>query len=228
VQDLKATARITGLFYFILAATGMIGFLVIRANLYDSGDAAATLASHVASENLARLGIAVNLAAVVAQTLAALWFFKLFRATDAFAAGAITAFGFMNAVALLVGTMFLVAALQVAFDPSLAPGGDQAATVQLFYKLNGAAWNTGSMFFGLWLIPMGYLAYTSRLMPRALGVVLMAGGVGYILSGFLGYLLPNAPSYVGDALTGIASVGELWTVGYLLIFGVRSPKPAAA
>lgn len=227
MQDLKTTARITGLAYLGLAVTGMIGFLVIRANLYAPGNAATTLSNLMANPGLARLGVVVDLAIVATQAIAALWFFRLFRAADAFAAAAITAFGFMNAAAILVGAMFTATALSAALDPALAPGGDQAATVQLLYALSGAAWETGTLFFGLWLIPMGYSVIVSRLMPRPLGLVLIAGGIGYIASGIVAVLVPDAPGYVGDALTSLASIGELWIVLYLLIFGVRANRPTA-
>ena len=227
MQDLKTTARITGLAYLGLAVTGMVGFLAIRASLYVPDNAAATLSNLTGKESLARYGIVMDLAIVVTQALAALWFFKLFRASDSFAAGAIAAFGMMNSAIILVGTVFTATALAVALDPALAPGGDQAATVQLLYKLSGGAWSTGTMFFGLWLIPMGYAVLKSRLMPRLLGAVLIAGGVGYMLSGIVKFLLPDAPGFVDGALTSIASIGELWIVLYLLIFGVRTTKPAA-
>ena len=79
-----------------------------------------------------------------------------------------------------------------------------------------------ALFFGLWLIPMGYLVLASRWMPRPLGWILMAGGVGYILSAFVVYLIPGAPGAVELALTVLATVGEFWMIGYLLIKGVRT------
>jgi hypothetical protein len=36
------------------------------------------------------------------------------------------------------------------------------------------------------------------------------------------YLVPDAPDSVGLALTVLATVGEFWMIGYLLIRGVRS------
>jgi Domain of unknown function (DUF4386) len=56
-------------------------------------------------------------------------------------------------------------------------------------------------------------------MPRALGWILVGGGIGYVLSPFIRYLA-DLPS-VAEALALPASVGELWMVGYLLVRGVR-------
>jgi len=223
-----STARWTGVFYLGLAVSGVVGFLLVRSELYVADDAAATLANLVDRVSLARLGIAADLTIVVTQALAALWFFRLFRSEHSFAAGSIAAFGLVNAAAILVATAFSTTALVVAGDAALAPGGDQAATVQLLYELNGVAWDIGGIFFGLWLVPMGFVVVTSRSMPVALGWVLMAGGVAYVISSYLAQLAPDAPAAIGSLLTGIATVGEFWMIGYLLLFGVRAPTAGPA
>lgn len=224
-----STARWTGVFYLGLAVSGVVGFMFVRNQLYVPDDALATLTNLQDRASLARLGLATDLTTVLTQSLVALWFFRLFRREHSFAAGSIAAFGLVNAVAILVATAFSATALVVAGDAALAPGGDQAATVQLLYQLNGAAWDVGALFFGLWLIPMGFVVVTSRVMPVLLGWVLIAGGVGYVINTYVIQLAPSAPAVVEGLLTGLATVGEFWMIGYLLIVGVRtadrSPAP---
>ena len=58
-----------------------------------------------------------------------------------------------------------------------------------------------------------------------LGWILMIGGVGYVLSLLVTYLLPDAGP-VADALTVPASIGEFWIFGYLILFGVRRSSAA--
>jgi hypothetical protein len=128
----------------------------------------------------------------------------------------------VNAAAIVVATAFSATALVVAGDAALAPSGDQAAAVQLLYELNGAMWDIGGLFFGLWLFPMGYVVVNSRVMPAALGWVLMVGGVAYVISTYLTQLVPDAPTALGASLIGVATIGEFWMIGYLLIFGVRA------
>jgi hypothetical protein len=222
MRSLKKTARTAGLLYLGVAITGMLGFLLIRPEIYVAGDAAATLANLVEREMLARLGIAFEFLVVLTQALVAVWFYKLFRTVSSSAAGSLAAFGLINSTAILCSAAFLVTALAVALDPALAPGGDSAATVQLMYEVSGAFWGVGALFFGLWLIPMGYLVVVSRWMPRPLGWILVAGGVGYILSAFVVYLVPGVPGEGELALTVLATVGEFWMIGYLLTKGVAS------
>jgi Domain of unknown function (DUF4386) len=215
VQTQVRTARITGLFYLGLAVTGVLGFLIIRPRLLDPDDPEATLANLVEHERLARLAVALELGIVVTQALAAVWFYRLFGSVDTFAAGALAAFGLVNAVVILGSAAFLATALEVALDPV----GDAAANTQLMTLVSGNLWGVGAVFFGLWLIPMGWLVLRSGWMPRPLGWVLIAGGVGYVVSAFVDYLAPGVP-VLTEALTIPASVGEFWMIGYLLIRGV--------
>ncbi len=211
-----ATARMTGLFYLGLAITGMLGFLVVRPALYVE-DASTTLSNLVEREGLARIGVALELGIVVTQALAALWFYRLFRAVDAFAAGAIAVFGMVNAVAILGSAASMGAAVELANDSAGDAGG-----VRLLALLSENLWAGGAIFFGLWLIPMGLCVLRSGWMPAGLGRILVVGGVGYVVSAFVAYLAPSL-SVVAELLTVPASIGEFWMIGYLLWRGVRRP-----
>lgn len=216
MHALSRTARMTGLFYLANAITGVLGFLIVRPQLFAADDALATLGNLVTHESLARAGVALELDMVVTQTLAAVWFYRLFRTADSAAASGIAAFGLVNAMLGLVSAALLATALDVSVDPV----GDAAANVQVLYLVSDNLWGVGALFFGLWLIPMGWCVLRSGWMPRVLGWLLVGGGVGYVLSAFIRYLAPDAHA-VAEALAYPASVGEFWMVGYLLIRGVR-------
>ncbi len=219
--ELIRTARLTGVFYLGLAVTGMLGFLLVRNQLFVADDPEATLGNLADQVWLARAGIGLELGIVLTQVLAALWFFKLFRGVDTFAAGLIAVFGTINAVVILASAALLGTAYDVARDAALAPGGDDAATVQLLYTTTEDLWGVGAMFFGLWLIPMGWLVIRSGWLPRVLGWILVGGGIGYLLSSFTTYLFPDAP-LLTDVLAFPATIGEFWIIGYLLYIGVRT------
>lgn len=218
MDPLIRTARVTGLLYLGLAVTGGLGFLLVRSRLFVDGDPAATLANLVEHGSLARAGVALELLVVITQALAAMWFHRLFRTAHEAAAAGIAAFGLVNAVLILVSAALLGAAAQLAGDPF----GDAASLVQLLYVVSGGLWSAGGIFFGLWLIPMGWCVLRSRWMPRALGWILIGGGVGYVLDTFVGYVAPGLAA-AADVLVVPATAGELWMVGYLLVRGVRRP-----
>jgi hypothetical protein len=227
MDALIRTARMTGLLYLCLAISGALGFLLIRPQIFAVDDAGATLANLVERASLARAGVVMELLIVVTHALVAVWFYRLFRGAEPLAAGGIAAFGLINAVTILVSAALLATAAALALDPV----GDAAATVQLLYLISGNLWVVGGLFFGLWLIPMGRCVLRTGWMPRALGWILIAGGIGYLLSTSVKYLAPDAP-LLADALTAPSVVGEFWMVGYLLVRGVRrhalgETRPAA-
>lgn len=220
---LVPTARITGLFYLGICVTAVIGYFIIRAQIFDPGDAVATLSSLVEQETLARIGLAMELATGTLMALLALWFYRLFRSVDAFMAVAVLVLGELNAVALLGSSAFLATALNVALDPSL---GGTPATAQLMYVVSGNLWHVGTVSSGLWLIPMGLLVLRSGWMPRLMGWLLIAGGVGYVLHAFILYLAPDA-EMIASVLVW-PTVSEFWITGYLLVKGVRRPAVGLA
>jgi len=220
------TARLTGAAYLGLAVTGMLGFLIVRPQLLNPDDPAATVANIVANIALAHFSVGLELLVVITQALAALGFYALFRGERPIAAYAVATFGMVNAAAILVSAAALSTAVSIATTPTLAPGGDAAATVGVLYTLSDALWLAGGLFFGLWLIPMGWFMISTKRMPHVLGIFLIAGGIGYLLSTVLTASFEGMPSSITDALVIPATVGELWTVGYLLISGIR-PAPGS-
>lgn len=208
MKEWLTDSRLTGLLYLGLAISGLIGYLMAGSQIYVEGDATATLNNIVDDPTLARTSLIGDLGVVFFQVLAALWFFKTFRKVSPFAAGMLAAFGFMNAVVIMIGLIFSTTAVQVALE------GGNAETVQLLWSMHEVAWGVGNLFFGLWLIPMGYLVLRAN-MPKLLGWVLYAGGVGYVLSAKIYLLAPDATALI-DGLPIFATIGEFWIIGYLL------------
>ena len=157
---------------------------------------------------------------MLTQALTAVWFYRLFNSIDRLAAGALAAFGLVNAVAILTSAALLATALDSATNASLSIAGDRASTVQLLYVVSGHVWGVAALFFGLWLLPMGWLVLLSRWMQQALGLTLIAGVLVYTLSAFVTYLFPNV-ELVSQLLTVPSIVGEVWITGYLIIVGIR-------
>ena len=215
MTTMRRWAQLTGLAYLVIFVSGIVGFLLIRRQLYVPDDAMRTAANLVAHEGLARLGIAVDLVTVLAQALAAVGFLLVFRRVDSVGAASITAFGLLNCVVVLMAAAFSATALQVA----LRGGPTSASEALTLYDLNAATWNAAGLFFGLWLIPMGWLTLRSGSMPRVLGWILVVGGVLGVLSTFVSVLAPDA-SWLAGVLPLAVIPGEVWMIGYLLIKGM--------
>jgi hypothetical protein len=219
-KELVGTARVAGVWYLMLAISGMVGFLILHSRIYVADDPSKTLANLTEHETLARVRLLFEFLIVMTQALTAVWFYKLFKDIRQDAAWALAAWGMVNAVVIMISAMAMGGAIEIATG---SQAHDEKMTmIQLFDQFIKNAWGIGSLFFGLWLIPMGYVVVRSERMPVWLGRVLILGGVGYIVNTFINYLGVN------DAWVGLlvipATVGEFWMIAYLLIYGIR-PAP---
>ncbi|MCB9506645.1 MAG: DUF4386 domain-containing protein [Myxococcales bacterium] len=223
----RTVGRLTGLAYLAMIPGG-IAYLTLRPQLVGP-EPASTLAYLMELDQVARLSVAGTMSVVVAQALTALGFFALYRARHPVVGFGVAAFGLLNAAALVVAAAAAAAALGLA---TVAAPADPAAAaaVHSLALLEGAAWDVGGLFFGLWLIPMGVGAARSGYFHagRALGGLLVVGGVAYVAGAFLALIPQVAAAGVPDMLGALATIGELWTIGALLVVGVRGDTGDAA
>lgn len=217
-KKLIKTARITGVWYLLLAISGVLGFLIFHPQVFVSNDPQKTLTNLAELESTSRIRLLMEVLIIASQALAAVWFYKLFREIKSWAAFAIGSWGLMNSAAIMVSAISMGAAIHIAnfATPSFQ---EKVIIIQLLSSIITNAWVIGGLFFGLWLIPMGYIVVTSKCMPVWLGRILMVGGIGYILSTFI-----NCTGF-SHTLVGIltipATIGEFWMIAYLLIYGIR-------
>ncbi|MFZ2151566.1 MAG: DUF4386 domain-containing protein [Minisyncoccia bacterium] len=200
--------RITGFLYLSLAITGFFVFVFAKSGIYVSGDALTTNSNLLEKETLARVGIAVELALVASQALVAMWFYKTFSKVNSFAALTIAMFGMVNAIMILASSAMWLGALNASI------AAESVAMVYNLFSLHESIWLVANLFFGLWLLPMGYLiaqVMTSKILSKLLYV----GGVGYILSALILILFPSQATLAG-MLVLPATVAEFWVIGYLL------------
>lgn len=216
-RQLVKTARITGIWYLILAISGMLGFLIFHPQLFDSKDPQKTLTNLTNLESLARTRLLFEFAIIVSQALTAVWFYKLFRNINDWAAWTLGIWGMINSVAIMISAISMSSAIEIASSSQTLE--NKILLIGLLNSLITNSWGVGSLFFGLWLIPLGYIITSSKRMPVWLGRILIIGGIGYLTSPVINYLGIKSP--VLDFIVVPATVGEFWIIGYLLIFGIR-------
>jgi hypothetical protein len=97
----------------------------------------------------------------------------------------------------------------------------------LFLNLHDQGFVVGEVFYGLWLIPLGILTYTSRFMPRFLGIWLIVNGLAYLFLSFTGVVLPQYEDRVSSIVFPVLT-GEIAFMLWLLIMGARPQARAVA
>jgi hypothetical protein len=227
----KKQARTAGRLYLLLAVTAPIGLLVVPNALFVTGNAAATADRIRASEWLLRVGIASELFHQSVQIYLVLALFRLFRAVDENLAALLVILGALVSVPIVfLNVLNEIAALVLVSSADFLSvfGRPQLdALAFLFLRLHGQGIVVASIFWGLWLFPFGTLVIRSGFIPRALGVLLMVAGAGYLASACTTVLLPQHARLI-DQVATVLGLGELPIIFWLLIWGAKAQPGAAA
>ena len=219
MNSIQKTARFAGILYLLLAIFGAFGILYIP-SLIVSGDAAATVNNIMASESLFRLSFVSGLIGQTVFILLVLVLYKLLKPVNKNHALLMVIFALVSVPITMLNQVnqFAVLLLLSGADYLTVITQDRLhAQVMFFLDLSEAGVSIVQIFWGLWLLPFGYLVFKSGYLPRILGVLLMIGCFGYLIDFFTFFLLPNFDRTISQ-FTGI---GELLFPLWLLIRGVN-------
>lgn len=219
-KQITKTARTTGIWYLMMAISGILGFMVFHSQIFVSGNPEQTFSNLIELESTARIRLLLEFAIVISQALTAVWFYKLFKDNYEWEAWTLAIWGMVNAVAIMISAISIASAIGIANSDITME--NKVLLIQVFQNIISNAWGIGGLFFGLWLIPMGYIVVKSKRMPIWLGRVIILGGVGYLISTVIRYAGINLS--FNRFLMLPATIGEFWMIGYLLIFGIRPIK----
>jgi len=229
VTSPKRLARIAGVFYLFVGIFGGFAEGFVDPKLYVAGDAAATAGNVVANSGLVRIGVVSHLADAAFFVLTAMALYALLSGVHKAVARAMLVFVIVATAIIALNAVFEFEGLQVATNASYATifgaTGSQALVLMLL-DIQHFGTLAAQVFFGLWLAPLGYLAYRSGLFPRALGVVLVAATVSYLADLLAAFLLPDLGKQIHPFLVIGPAIAEIWMVLYLLVIGVRGPPDA--
>jgi hypothetical protein len=217
-EQLIKTARLTGVWYLLLAISGILGFMVFHPKVFITDDPQKTITNLINLTSISRVRLLFELVIVVSQALAAVWFYKLFYDINKWAASTLGIWGTVNSVVIMISVISMSSAIEIA-NSSSPSFQEKAIAIQLLVAIITNTWTIGGLFFGLWLIPMGYIIISSKRMPIWLGRILILGGIGYLLQTFLN--CTGVKSSINDLLVIPATIGEFWIIFYLLIYGIR-------
>jgi hypothetical protein len=223
----KRLARTAGVLYLLVAIFASLAFTVYT-KLYVAGDAATTAGNVVANSGLVRMAVVADLVMATVWVLLALTLYRLLKHVHPSAAGAMVTFVAIGAGIVCLNAVFEFEGMRVATDRSYAAvlgAGGANALVLLLLDTQHYGFSIVSVFYGLWLVPLGYLAYKSGLFPKALGVALFAVCVCYHANLLAAFLAPDLSTVIHGYLSIPIWVVELWMVLYLFLIGVRTVKP---
>lgn len=221
----KRLARIAGVLYFLVAVFAAFSYNVATGTVYVPDDAAATAQRVIANAGLLRAGVIANLVQATAWIFVAMAFYLLLRHVNENWARAMVIFVAVGATILYLSEVFPIAALLVATGQTYVNAFGTAGSnslVLLLLDLHHYGIVNASIFYGLWLIPLGLLVFKSGMFPKVLGILLVVGGAFNLVGVLAVYLTPAFGEAVKTLLVNVPTVAEVWLLGYLLAIGVRS------
>lgn len=230
MHPLNRTARVAGFLYLLVVITGFFTLMYVPGKLFVSADAGATAANILAHQSLFRAYIVVGLFSELFFIATVLALYQLLKGIGPQLAMLMVLLVLLDAPLGFVSTANDVAALTflrgadflAVFDPA-----QRNALAILLLELNDHAVLVSQIFWGLWLFPLGVLAYRSGFVPRLLGVWLIINGFAYVILSAVGLLWPHYLAMIFTITTPIL-LGEVAFTLWLLIVGVRTPPSGMA
>jgi hypothetical protein len=224
IQDTSQNkiARLAGLFYLIYILTTVLA-TIVRSRIIVFGDAAATANNIMSSQLLFRFGFVTQLVSAAFFLLAAWALYVLLKPVNNNLALLFLLLNLGGVAVECTNMLNLFAALPFLSGANylnVFQTGQLQAIAMSFLNSYTNGFMIAQIFYGTWLLPLGYLVYKSRFLPRLLGMVLILDFFGILFWFFQLFLFPSygVASYPSYVVGFIAEVSiSLW----LLIKGVK-------
>jgi hypothetical protein len=193
--------------------------LSVRDKLIVPGDAAATASNIMASEGLFRGGIVAWLVSQTIFVFLLMVLYRLLKPVNASVALQMVVLLLVGVPIALINELNQFAALLLLSDADhlTATNVDQLhAQVMFHLNLHQYGIYVAQIFWGLWLLPFGYLVFKSTFLPKILGVLLMIGCLGHLTDVVAAVVFSNFEVTV----SGFTSIGEFLLPLWLVVKGV--------
>lgn len=215
----QKTARVAGLLYLsVWAFVFIAGYFLYAPSLDASQDASGIDLASV------RVGFLSDLIHHACFLLLAWALYMLFRPVNQNLA-ALFVFCVVVTVAIqCINTLNVFTGMNLLIDADYLTGfnADQLHALRILYlDLHHNGVLIAQIFFGGWLLPLGYLVFKSGYVPRILGILLMVGCGGYLFDVFVSFLAPNYDVITYPGLA-VATVAEFLFPVWLLVKGVKT------
>lgn len=214
--DLRRDGRIAGALYLAVVLAGMFCLAYVPSQLGEGIAGAAT------QRGLFRAGIAAFLAMQVAFLLLPFALYRVLGDVDRRAAILMVVLAVVSVPIGLVALTHRMEALSLLESAGNGATGAMDAAFALCLQRYGHGLRIASLFWGLWLLPFGWLVLRSGRLPRVLGLLLVLGGIGYVVQVFGGLVPGFADTSLVRYVRMPAAMGEIGSCLWLLAFGARA------
>ncbi len=224
-SDPRPSPRLAGALYLVIILGGLFAEGYVRQAALVNGEAAATSRAIADSELLWRAGIAVHAVYLALAVVVNVIIYRLFRSVHAtLALTALAASLVALAIEGLTLVMLHVPLELMAAEETLTgvTAEQQQALAYLAVRLFSAGFGIALIFFGTFCLVVGGLILRSRLVPRAIGLLIPLAGTCYVISSLAAILLPELSARLVPWILLPAFAGELSFASWLLVRGAKA------
>ena len=221
--SVKTYSRAVGVLLILSIFGGWFGEVQIPSQ-FMAGDAAATAAQLRLNEGLFRLGFAAYLVEALSDLILAWLFYVLLRPVHRDLALLSAFFGLVSMSLFAVMKMFYFSAPMFLQGSKYATGfspEQHEGLAKLFLLLYGGLSGVFMLFYGTAWIIRGYLTFKSGYLPRFLGMLMVAAGLGFFTKNVTKVL---APAYSSDILLAPMFLNVVVLAIWMLVRGVDRDK----
>jgi hypothetical protein len=225
MESSKRIARTAGLLYLVNVLTGMFSLAYVPSHIDTHADASVTAGHIAASLSLFRCGALSELIMAATFLLLPLALYRLLQQVNKNMALLMVVLVAVSIPITFVNVVNKLDILSLLGNAHLSQAfTHEQLNAQLMMHLvdyrNGML--VSQIFWGLWLLPFGYLVFKSAFLPRILGVLLILGGFSYLIDFSATMLFPGyGNTAFSDLIMLPPSLGEIGTCLWLLIVGTR-------
>ena len=219
--SMQTYVRIAGILFLLSMVAGGFGEFYVPTKLIVAADAGATANNIRTFASLFRIGFAAYLVEAVCDIALTFLLYVLLRPVRKDLALLAAFFGLVSTATFAVAELFNFGALLILggadYLKTFSP--EQLNTLGLLsLKFYGYGGGIFMVFYGVAAILRGYLIFRSGYLPKALGILLAVGGVGFVTRDFA---LVLAPAYAFDAFLLPMSLAVLALTVWFLVRGIN-------
>ncbi len=218
----QTMARWSAVLLLATISGGVFAQTVLMDRLVVAGDAAATARNIVANPTLVRAAYAIFMIEMTCQIATTAVMYEVLKPVDRRLSQMAAVFGYVGSGVKILSRLFLYAPLFVLSGSSYLASFNQGqldTITSLLIRINNQGAGMACIFLGLSTVIVGYLMFRATFLPRALGVLGVIGGMGW-----LAFVYPPLGNTLFMPIALIALLGCAVTIGWLLIRGVDELK----
>lgn len=218
----RLIARIAGVLYLLTILAGIFAQGFVSERLIISGDPAATSTKILAHRSLFEWSFTIYMIEMACQIITTALFYFLLRPVN-------RSLALVAAFLSLSGCIIKTFARVFYIAPLFVLGGAQylnvfntqqlQALALLFLKVNDRGAAMALAFFGFEALFNGYLIFRSTFLPRILGALSMAAGLGWLT-----FLYPPLGYRLFLYVAAFALLGSAAMIFWLIVFGVNEER----